>query len=113
MTKLTHADILEAHARYYNSREKTAVVGAAYGVDRSALVHRFKRLGLPRRPQNIRRTEMTLNELIEVTTHAKAGASLETLSYNLDMDIKTLRRILRDAGFETDARKRRQHETTD
>jgi hypothetical protein len=106
MTKLTDDQTRQAHARYYKG-ERLDAVAADYGVVPTAFFYRFRLLGLPRRPRISRRIDMSYNELLEVVTHAKAGASLETLSYNLDMSIPTLRRILRDAGFETDVRKRR------
>jgi hypothetical protein len=106
MTKLTRAAVEEAHARYYKG-ERLADVAADYGVQPTAFFYRFELLGLPRRPRLSRRIDMTWNELLEVVTHAKAGASQETLAYNLNMSIPTLRRILKEAGFETDPRKRR------
>jgi hypothetical protein len=109
MTKLTRAAVEEAHGRYYKG-ERLEAVAADYGVVPTAFFYRFKLLGLPLRPRLSRRIKMSYNELLEVVTHAKAGASQETLAYNLDMSIPTLRRILREAGVETDPRRRKQQE---
>lgn len=109
MTKLTDTQTIRAHALYYTG-EKMSTVAAAYGVERTALRYRFKRLGLPLRPPVSRRVELSPDELAEVIARAEGGESLEELAPDYGMNIKTLRERLREAGFETNARKRKQKE---
>jgi AraC-like DNA-binding protein len=111
MTKLTDAQTLEAHARYYIDGEKMTAVAAAYGMERTALRYRFERLDLPMRPAVYHKAELAPDDLAQAIRRAEGGESLEELAPDYGMSIPTLRRILREAGFQTDARLRRNHET--
>lgn len=110
MTSLDEERVRVAHAEYYGdgqTGEKMRTVAAGLGVHRSTLSKWFGRLGLPRRPWRTPRLPLSGAELDAAVEAARSGATLEELSDVFDVSVPTIRARLREAGFETNPRRRR------
>lgn len=99
MTKLHEVDILAAHRRYYDEREKMALVARAYAVDRTTLHYAFVRLELPRRPYRGPRAPLAPAQLADARQRLDVGESLDDIAEMLSMSGRTLRRRLTEAGY--------------
>lgn len=113
MKHVSDNEVRAAHARYYGdgrAGEKMDAVASQYGVHRTTLSKMFDRLGLPRRPWRGTRLPLSAGELAAAQRAARAGASLEELAERYGMSVPTMRARLREAGFETDWRRRRAEE---
>ena len=113
--RLSDDDVRTAHARYYGDGqrgEKPDLVARAYGVSPSTLTRRFNLLALPHRQRGGVRQPLTDAELADAMSSLCNGATMEQVAVEHWMNVTTLRKQLRAAGFETDWRKRAQQEAT-
>ena len=99
MTRLTGADIIAAHRRYYDDRQIMDAVAVEFGVTRRTLYNRFRELGLPSRPHRLPRAILSPDALAEARRRLDDGEALDDIAETFSVCGKTLRRRLIEAGY--------------